>query len=108
MSVHIRAGTPEDVEGLAVFDEVARVNSRRVDQIARAVRSGACLVAERDGKLVGNAVLTYNFCGNGMIELVYVARDSRRSGVGRALVEFVEALCKTPKLFTSTNLGMGR
>lgn len=104
MTVHIRAGTPEDVEGLVALDDVAHHESSRVDYIAHAIRSGDCFAAERDGKLVGYAVLTHSFYGNGMIELVYVAKAHHRSGVGRALMEFAEAQCKTPKLFTSTNL----
>ena len=36
--------------------------------------------------------------------MLYVARDYRRRGVGSALLEQVERLCKTQKLFTSTNL----
>ena len=102
--MHIRAGTPEDVGVLISFDHVAQRDTRRVDFVAHAIRSGNCFVAERSGKLVGYLVLTHSFYGNGMIELVYVAEAHRRSGVGRALIEFAEARCRTPKLFTSTNL----
>lgn len=104
MVTHIRVGTPEDVEGLVSFDEVAHRDTRRADHIAQALRSGDCFVAERSGRLVGYVVLTHSFYGNGMIDQLYVAEGHRRSGVGRTLVEFAEARCKTPKLFTSTNL----
>lgn len=108
MSVHIGTGVPEDIEGLVAFDEVARSDSRRVHHVERAIRAGDCFVAERDGKPVGYVVLTHTFYGNGMIELLYVDEAYRRTGAGRSLMEFAEARCKTPKLFTSTNLSIVR
>lgn len=104
MSIHIRAARPDDIDALVAFDEVAQRDARRVAYIRTRVHAGECFVAEREGRPVGYGVLTYSFYGNGMIEMVYVAAAHRRSGVGRALMEFLEGLCATPKLFTSTNL----
>lgn len=100
----IREGTPNDIEALIALDEVALHDRSRGDYIAQAVKSGGLFVAEWDGKPVGYGVLAYSFYGNGMIELVYVAKGYRRVGVGRALVRYAESCCHTPKLFTSTNL----
>lgn len=104
MTTNIRVGGPEDFEELVALDEVAHQEPSRVAFIERAVRSGDCFVAERDGKPVGYGVLTYTFYGNGMVEMLYLAKEHRRSGVGSALLEYAEVQCKTPKLFTSTNL----
>ncbi|HEY8418456.1 MAG TPA: GNAT family N-acetyltransferase [Limnochordales bacterium] len=102
--VRIREATPADAAALTAFDAVAQRDSRRVDYIHRAIQAGQCYVAQRGGAPVGYTVLTYSFYGNGMVEMLYVAEAHRRSGVGRALLEHLESLCRTPKLFTSTNL----
>jgi GNAT superfamily N-acetyltransferase len=49
-------------------------------------------------------VLNYNFFHNGNIDMLYVHSDHRRRGAGAALLRHLESQCKTPKLFTSTNL----
>jgi ribosomal protein S18 acetylase RimI-like enzyme len=100
----IRKGIPDDIDALVALDHVTRLDSGRADYITDALHKGNAFVAERDEIVVGYGVLTYHFYGNGMMELIYVARNYRRSGVGRALVGYAESYCKTPKLFTSTNL----
>jgi len=106
MTVHIRTGRPADIEGLVALDEVTRRDPGRIAFIEEAVHAGNCFVAVAAGgeRLAGYGVLTYHFYGNGMIEMLYVARDCRRAGVGRALLAYAEARCRTAKIFTSTNL----
>ena len=36
--------------------------------------------------------------------MLYIRSDYRRNGAGAALVQHIESLCQTPKLFTSINL----
>ena len=66
--------------------------------------AGDCHVAVDGGEVVGYAVLSHTFYGNGFVEMLYVHPDRRRRGAGAALLLHVESLCRTPKLFTSTNL----
>ena len=100
----IRQGTSDDIEAIFMLDELTSRESSRAEYVTRSVQAGNAFVADRDGKVVGYGVLTYSFYGNGMMELIYVARQYRRSGVGRALIGYSESLCRTSKLFTSTNL----
>ena len=104
MQVRIRQGEPPDAEGLIAFDHVCRTDARRGDFIRRSIADGNCLVAEAGGVLAGYAVLEHGFFGMGLIAMVYTKPESRRRGVGSALVAQCEARCRTPKLFTSTNL----
>ena len=48
--------------------------------------------------------MDYSFFEEGFIPVLYVHPDWRRHGIGKALMIHFETLCKTGKIFTSTNL----
>lgn len=89
---------------LCSLDLVARREGGRREFIRREVAAGRCYVAVVGGAVVGYGVLSYNFYENGFIDMLYVHADYRRRGAGAALLRHMESLCRTPKLFTSTNL----
>ena len=66
--------------------------------------AGSCHVAAAVGEVIGYGVLNYTFYGQGFFEMLYVHPDHRRRGAGAALLLHMESLCRSPKLFTSTNL----
>ena len=66
--------------------------------------AGTCHVADSGGELLGYGVLSHTFYGHGFVELLYVHPGRRRRGAGAALLLHFESLCRSPKLFTSTNL----
>jgi len=92
-----------DAAVLKTLDEVARDEPSRQAYIDRAVASEQCFVALNDSDPVGYAVLSYQFYQNGWVDMLYVARASRRRGIGTALLAHLEQNCITPKLFASTN-----
>lgn len=100
----IRPAVENDVEALCSLDLVARQDGGRREFIRREVVSGNCFVAVRGETVVGYGVLNYTFYYNGYIEMLYVHSEHRRLGAGEALLRHMESLCRTPKLFTSTNL----
>jgi ribosomal protein S18 acetylase RimI-like enzyme len=100
----IRPAAAADVEALHALDHVARADAERREFIERAVGEGTCHVASEGGEVVGYAVLSHTFYGQGFVEMLYVGEGRRRRGAGAALMREAEALCRTPKLFTSTNL----
>ena len=102
--ISVRPALESDVESLCVFDQIARESEERREFIRRSVASGTCYVAVADQVVIGYGVLNYTFYYQGCIDMLYVAGDQRRHGVGTALLEHMERLCRTPKLFTSTNL----
>ena len=100
----IRQAVEGDVEMLCSFDPIAQSENKRREFIRREVVSGNCFVAVKDESLIGYGVLNYTFYEHGWIDLLYVHRDYRRCGAGEALLRHLETLCRTSKLFTSTNL----
>jgi ribosomal protein S18 acetylase RimI-like enzyme len=101
--VHIRPARSVDVDALKNLDEVARDEPSRQVYIDQAVESKQCFVALDDAEPVGYAVLSYQFYNNGWVDMLYVDRDSRRRGIGGALLAHLAHNCLTAKLFTSTN-----
>jgi GNAT superfamily N-acetyltransferase len=93
-----------DIDSLCSLDLIAREQNERRQFIRREVVSGNCFVAVKNETVVGYGVLNYTFHHNGCIDMLYVDSDHRRCGAGTALIKQMESLCKTPKLFTSTNL----
>ena len=102
--ISIRPAVESDVEALCSLDLIARQENERREFIRHEVASGTCFVAVADEEVIGYGVLNYTFHHTGCIDMLYVHSDHRRRGAGAALVRHMESLCRTPKLFTSTNL----
>ena len=88
------------VEDLAAFE----MDAEREAYLRREVAAEQCWVAVRAGQLAGYVTLVYTFFGNGFVELLFVRPEHRRAGLGSTLMRHCESICRTPKLFTSTNL----
>ena len=102
--ISIRPAVENDIEALCSLDLIARQEKERRDFIRREVISGNCFVAVTGGAVIGYGVLNYTFYYNGCIDMLYVHAEHRRRGAGEALLRHMETLCRTPQLFTSTNL----
>ena len=100
----IRPAVENDIEALCSLDLIARREDERREFIRREVVNGNCLVAVIDEAVAGYGVLNYAFYRNGFVDMLYVHSGYRRRGAGEALLRRIESLCRTPKLFTSTNL----
>jgi len=85
------------------LDAFAKSNVSRGELIREAVERRQCLVAVESGSVVGYLVLTHGFFGNGFVSLVVVSPEHQRKGIALLLLVAAESLCKTDKLFTSTN-----
>jgi N-acetylglutamate synthase-like GNAT family acetyltransferase len=71
--------------------------------VQRAVQRGGAYVLEEAGNVIGLGVLEYTFFEQGFISLVYVSPPARKTGAGETLLGYLASVCKTPKLFSSTN-----
>ena len=99
----IRKAKKSNIEAIISVDHVAVHDENRRRHICEWVSGDSAIVAEVDDAVVGYAVLEYTFFSHGFISMLIVAEASRRKGVGTALVSHLEGICKTGKLFTSTN-----
>lgn len=95
---NIRVATETDLNCILDIDPL-----RRKDSICHAIEQGSCYIAVHDGIIKGFALLDYTFFDNAFIELLIVAEKYRRCGIGSALMNHLFSVCKTEKLFTSTN-----
>lgn len=100
----IRRAVKADVTAIKGFDHIARQNQQRCALVERSVETGNCFVVEAHQQVVGYAVLEYTFYAQGFISLLYIHPNYRGQGVGTMLVRYLESVCQTPKMFTSTNL----
>jgi GNAT superfamily N-acetyltransferase len=99
--VHVRPSTPADLDVIVAFNLRMAEESERLRLDPAILREGVRAVletrapgrywaAERDGRVVGQLLITYEWSDwrNGMvwwIQSVYVAPEARRSGVFQAL-----------------------
>ena len=101
--MEIRKATQADIDAIVTVDHAAAHDENRRWRIREWVSGASAFVAIVDDAVAGYAVLEYTFFSQGFISMLIVAETSRRKGVGTALVSHLEAICKTGKLFTSTN-----
>jgi ribosomal protein S18 acetylase RimI-like enzyme len=102
--ISIRLADDSDVTALYSLDLIARRENERRKFIRNSIASGTCFIAVAEDEVIGYGVLNYNFFNHGNIDMLYVHSEHRRRGAGAALLGHLESQCKTPKLFTSTNL----
>jgi ribosomal protein S18 acetylase RimI-like enzyme len=101
--IAVRRAAAEDVARLRAIDPLAATDRDRHDLIERSIAAGECQVADDDGVVAGFAVLTRGFFHRPFIELVVVAEESRRRGIGTALVAHCARLAAPDAVWTSTN-----
>jgi GNAT superfamily N-acetyltransferase len=102
--ISVRPAADSDVEALCSLDLIARLEAERREFIKGSVAAGTCYVAVAGGEVIGYGVLDYTFYRQGCVGMLYVHSGHRRRGAGAALLRHMEGVCRTPKLFTSTNL----
>jgi GNAT superfamily N-acetyltransferase len=100
----VRKASEEDLEPVLTIDQLAPVGHERRELLTRRVGTGECFVYEGQGVISGYVtVRPRSFFGRDFIELLAVAPDVRRKGVGSALLSRAVAQSTTPDVFISTN-----
>ena len=101
--MRLRVATGADADAILALDRVVAPDGARAGCVREEIEARACHVALVDERVVAYAVLNYRFYGNGWIEMLRVDPRFRRRGIGASLVRHLVGVCRTPKLFTSTN-----
>jgi hypothetical protein len=102
--ISIRPSVENDIEAICSVDLIAQRENEQINGGSLfGVSSLRANASSPNGakKLSVTAYSTILY-HTGFIEMIYIHFDYRRSGA--ALVQHIESLCQTPKLFTSTNL----
>jgi GNAT superfamily N-acetyltransferase len=83
---------------------MAPVGHERGPLVAARVQSGEVTIFEHEGRVSGYAVVrSHTFFGCDFVELLAVAADKRRHGVGGLLLQQAVDQSSTKRIFTSTN-----
>ena len=97
-----RKANQEDISAIFAFAGES-MKTGRAEFIRPAVDSGDAHLLEEEGKVIAVGVLEYTFFEHGFISLVFVNPEERRTGVGEMLLRYLISICRTPKVFSSTN-----
>ncbi len=103
ITLSVRLAADSDANELCALDAIAQHSAHRQAFIRRSIAAARCYIAQA-GSVAGYAVLEYSFYEYGFVSMLVVHADWRRRGVGTALMQYLESICRTEKLFTSTNL----
>ena len=98
----VERATEDNLADMIAVD-AAHAQPPRAEYLTEAVRKRQCHLAREGWNVLGFAVLTQAFFAQYFIELLIVHPDQRRKGVATALMQHIERIVPTEKLFTSTN-----
>jgi GNAT superfamily N-acetyltransferase len=102
-AVFLRLASPADLPAMAAIDPKFVNEPGRASAAVELVGLGESWVAEADGAVVGYALVSRHFFARPFVDLLVVAEDQRRRGIGLALMTACEASHGDDRMFTSTN-----
>jgi GNAT superfamily N-acetyltransferase len=108
MKPNLRLGVPADAEAIKSVDSMVAVDPARAPFFEQWLCEDTVVVAELDGQLVGFGVYNHGFFHQSQVERLMIHPDYRGKRIGGQLLEALEQMCDTPKLFVATNLSNHR
>jgi len=100
----VEKATAQDLESVSDLDALVFGPPPRPDALRHAIDDRTCWVAEEAARIVGFALFDRFLHGHGFLRVIAVHPDYRRRGVATGLVNQLEAVCPTDRLFTATDL----
>jgi len=101
--IRVRLAGTRDRRAFSEIDPLIARDLARREVVDAAIASRMCWIAERNGKPLGYGILSRKFFSRDFVELLYVAEDERRKGVGGAVLAMIENAVVSDRVFTSTN-----
>ncbi|WP_110113151.1 GNAT family N-acetyltransferase [Bacillus sp. CGMCC 1.16541] len=99
----IRKAHLHDLEAVVAVDKQVIGHDGRKIEIEKAIQQEKCFVALKGEKVVGFLLFHTHFFDCSFISLVMVSPHERRNGYATALIQQVEKIASTEKVFSSTN-----
>ena len=93
-----RIAVAADLPSIAAFDPWQMVTPQTI-------AVGECFVAGTGDTVEAYAIRTHWFHGRPFVSMLFVRPESRRSGLGSALLAHLESICNRDRLWISTNSG---
>ena len=91
-----RIAVDGDFLPIAAFDQWKMVSSQTI-------AAGECFVAGTGDTVEAYAIRTHWFHGRPFVSMLFVRPESRRHGLGSALLAHLESICDRDRLWISTN-----
>jgi ribosomal protein S18 acetylase RimI-like enzyme len=101
--ITIEKAAENDIETICTLDSMSLSNPSRREFLVNAIKAGQSFVAKTQNTIVGFGILEQSFFGQCFISLLLVHPNYRKRGVATAIVKYIESICPTEKIFTSTN-----
>ena len=98
----IRSADMNDCESIVFLDSQIIGSRTRINQIKRSIEETRCIVCEMNKNIVGFMIYHNFFFGHLFIDLIIVSPNTRRLGIAKKLMKYVEILPEK-KIFSSTN-----
>ncbi|WP_400164346.1 GNAT family N-acetyltransferase [Brevibacillus sp. TJ4] len=99
-----RQAVSSDKEAILRIDAMVTGDTSRAPQLSQAIDSGHCYTIAFDNDVTGYAVIDQSFFRQTFLSLLVIHPFYRRMGLGDALLQRLEEMCPTEKLFLSTSL----
>ena len=105
--VRVRLAGTRDRRSFPEIDPRVGTDLQRREILDSAIAARMCWIGERGNKPAGYGILSKKFFSREFVDLLYVAEDERRKGVGTTILHAIEDTVLSDRLFTSTNESNG-
>ena len=100
----ISLSSNDDYHKICSIDTIQKDEQERRQLILKSLNDKILYSAYNNNQILGYIILEHSFFNRGFISMLFVEHYHRRYGIGSVLIQYVEGLCKSDRIFTSTNL----
>ncbi|MEZ5412778.1 MAG: GNAT family N-acetyltransferase [Opitutaceae bacterium] len=102
--MRIRRATMKDLSALLAMDTILDADADRCRGLRQAIKARTVHVLTERNRVVAYGAMAQNFFGRFFVEMLFVAKNERRRGMGSALMGLFEKMSlHSGEVWTSTN-----